>query len=96
MSRRPTVFFDRLRDSLDISWLAEDLVLILLPGGYRLAVGWFGQLEGDGHFELRLTGRSGLELYRGRYGRDPNRVREMIDLILEMYTDDQAENRQSA
>ena len=58
MSRRPTVFFDRLRDSLDISWLAEDLVLILLPGGYRLAVGWFGQLEGDGHFELRLTGRS--------------------------------------
>ena len=77
--------------------LSEELVLIRLPQGYRISAGWFGQLEGDGHFEFRLTGRTGLELYRGRYGRDPTLVREMIDLILEMYTDaEPSENRQSA
>jgi hypothetical protein len=96
MSRAPVVYYDRLQDRLDISWLSEELVLILLPSGYRIAVGWFGQLEGDGHFELRLTGRTGLELYRGRYGRDPLLVREMIELLTEMHDDAAPSNRQSA
>lgn len=93
MTRQPTVFYDRLPDRLSIDCLSDELVLILLPQGYWLWIGWVGQLEGDGHFELRLTGRSGLELYRGRYGRDPLLVREMLDLILEMYTDEPTETQ---
>jgi hypothetical protein len=94
--RQPTVFYDRLPDRLAIDSLSEELVLILLPEGYRIAVGWFGSLEGDGHFELGLTGRLGGELYRRRFGRDPLLVREMLDLILEMYTDEPTENRRPA
>lgn len=84
--RSPTVFYDRLQDSLSVDWLSEELVLIVDQWGYRYGLGWFGQLEGDGHFEMWVCSHTGSELYRTTCGRDPAICRYLVEHLAGMHT----------
>lgn len=43
-----------LYESMDIDELNQDLLLIVLPSGICIDVGWFPENDPDGHFYLRV------------------------------------------
>jgi hypothetical protein len=43
--------YNRLRDRLSVDWLSDDLACVR-SGLWQFRLGWFGELEGSGHFEL--------------------------------------------